>query len=266
MHNAIPLCQLCHRNFDDPYDNSFFFVPSDLNYFVAFEKDDRKRRRRLWRREGSLPDRICPTAETYKEHQIRQGKEAESGGLYTRLVLRDYFARYAGRPHFVPGLSEFGAEKSWSGSPMTALHRAVLTMKRLNISGIPQNIRDGLRELQDIYSEPLSLPVSGDSDYDSDPDESNTHMPQLGQASDTSYGSGDTQQGQPGDKSQGSGDGIPDNEGMVMDDVGPSISETTEDMLKSQAVLPNQKIGRWCWGPKATTNDVLEFYNVVKKL
>ena len=71
VHNAIPLCQLCHRNFDDPCDNSFFFALSDLNYFVAFEKDDRKRHRPFWQREGSLPDRICPTAKTYKEHQIR---------------------------------------------------------------------------------------------------------------------------------------------------------------------------------------------------
>jgi len=129
-----------------------------------------------------------------------------------------------------------------------------------------ENIRDGLRDLQDVYSEPLSLPVSGDSDYNSDPHESDTHTPQLGQASDISHGSEDTQQRQPGDKSQGSGDGIPDSEEMVMDDVGPSISETTEDMLKSRAVLLNQKIGRWCWGPKASTNDVLEFYNVVGKL
>jgi hypothetical protein len=264
VQNAIPLCQLCHHAFNDRYDKSFYFVPSDLNYFVAFEKDDRKRRRRLWRREGSLPDRICPTAETYKEYQMQQGKQVESGGLYTRLVLRDYFARYAGRPPFVPGLSEFGAEKSWSGSPMAAIHRACLMMGKLDLDGIPEDIIYGLRQLQDIYSEPLTLLGSGDSDHDSAPTESDTHTPQLGRASDTSHGPGDTQHGQSGDKLQGSGDGIPDK--MVVEDVGPSISETTEDMLQSRAVLPNQKIGRWCWGPGATTNDVLEFYNVVRKL
>ncbi|KAJ5033155.1 uncharacterized protein L3040_008812 [Drepanopeziza brunnea f. sp. 'multigermtubi'] len=162
--NAIALCGTCHTNFDHFYNPSFFFLPTDLEYFLNYERQDRKRRRRLGRRTGTIPARICPTAQTYQDHQINQGIEgAEVGGLYTRIVMNDFLPQYPGRAPFQPGLSEYGATKSWPGSPMASLQRAVVMLRRLNLHGIPREIRNALRQLQDAYSEELNLDGSDTS-------------------------------------------------------------------------------------------------------
>jgi len=92
---------------------------------------------------------MCPTAQTYQNHQIQMGiqEAASGGGLYTRIVLNDFLPEYPGRAPFEPGLSEYGATKPWAGSPMAALQRAVIMMRRLNLRGIPRDIRKGLRDL-----------------------------------------------------------------------------------------------------------------------
>ena len=88
--NAIALCGTCHTNIDHVYNSSFFSLPIDLNYFLNYEQQDRKRRRKLGRRTSTVLARICPTAQTYQNHKIQQGVEgAESGGLYIRIVRND---------------------------------------------------------------------------------------------------------------------------------------------------------------------------------
>ena len=68
---------------------------------------DRKRRHQLGRREGVLPNRICRTAEMYRDHQVQQSlQDAVSGGLYTRIVLLDFPPKFfSGLAPFVPGPS-----------------------------------------------------------------------------------------------------------------------------------------------------------------
>ncbi|KAG9245161.1 hypothetical protein BJ878DRAFT_479496 [Calycina marina] len=98
------------------------------------------------------------------DHQIHQGIEgAEMGGLYARIVLNDFLPQYPGSAPFQPGLSEYGATKSWTGSPMASLRRAVLMLRRLNLHGIPWETRNALRQLQDAYSEELDLDSSDTS-------------------------------------------------------------------------------------------------------
>ncbi|KAI9644429.1 hypothetical protein NHQ30_006450 [Ciborinia camelliae] len=158
--NAVALCGTCHTNYDHMYTPSFFFLPTDLSYFHNFEIEDRKRRRRLARHseDHTIPARICPTAQTYQHHQLSQGIEgAEMGGLYTRIVLKDFLPTYIGRPAFTPGESEYGARKSWVGSPMAALHKAIGILGNLNLKGVPRDVREGLRQLQDVYSEEVVL-------------------------------------------------------------------------------------------------------------
>lgn len=70
--NAIALYGTCHTNFDHIYNPSFFFLPTDLNYFLNYERQDRKRRRKLGRRTGTIPARMCPTTQAYQDHQIYQ--------------------------------------------------------------------------------------------------------------------------------------------------------------------------------------------------
>ncbi|KAH8650281.1 hypothetical protein BGZ60DRAFT_194917 [Tricladium varicosporioides] len=162
--NAIALCGTCHTNFDHIYNPSFFFLSTDLNYFLNYERQDRKRRRKLGRRTGTIPGLMCPTAQTYQDHQSHQGVEgAGLGGLYTRIIINDFLPQYPGRAPFQPGPSEYGATKSWTGSPMASLQRAVLMLRKLNLHGIPREIRDALRQLQDAYSEELDLDGSDTS-------------------------------------------------------------------------------------------------------
>jgi hypothetical protein len=95
--------------------------------------------------------------------------DAVSGGLYTRIVPRDFLPEYPGRPAFVPGLSEYGATKPWAGSPMASVQRAVTMLRKLNLHGVSRDIRKALRGLQDIYSEPINLAdESSDDDTNAD--------------------------------------------------------------------------------------------------
>lgn len=81
-------------------------------------------------------------------------QEAElTRGLYTRLVLHDFLPRCPGRTT-VPGLSEYGATISWTGSPTAA---AILMIGKLNFVGVPRDMVLGLRALQDIYTTPIDL-------------------------------------------------------------------------------------------------------------
>ena len=107
---------------------------------------------------------MCPTAQTYQDYQTHQGVEgAEVGGLYKRIVIKDFLSQYPGRPPFQPGYSEYGATKPWTGSPMASLQRAVIMLRKLNLYGIPREIRDALRRLQDAYSDELDLDGSDTS-------------------------------------------------------------------------------------------------------
>lgn len=69
-------------------------------------------------------------------------------GLYTRLVLHDFLPQYPGRTTFVPGLSGYGATKSWTIFPMAALQRAIIMMEKLNLVGVPRDIVLDLRALK----------------------------------------------------------------------------------------------------------------------
>jgi hypothetical protein len=137
------------------------------------ERHDQKRRRKICRRTGTIPARICPTARTYQDYQIKNGvKGAEWGGLYTRIVIHDFLPEYPGRVSFCPGLSEYGGIKSWTGSPIASLHRAMLTLSNLSISGISPGIQEVLLKLQDLYregsniSQDDSLDISDESDIE----------------------------------------------------------------------------------------------------
>jgi len=171
LQNAIALCGTCHTNFDHVYKPAFFFLPTDLKYFLNYERQDQKRRRKIGRRTGTIPARICPTAQIYQDHQIKNGVQgAELGGLYTRIVIHDFLPQYPGRVSFRPGLSEYGGIKSWTSSPMASLQRTVLTLRKLNLSGIPRGIRDALRELQDVCSEALDVGGGNSSDISDESD------------------------------------------------------------------------------------------------
>lgn len=52
--NAIPLRPTCHCQFDLASDPGFVFIPTDLQYFIQFELEDRQRRRKAVEQEGII--------------------------------------------------------------------------------------------------------------------------------------------------------------------------------------------------------------------
>ena len=71
--NAIALCGTCQPQFDCALDPRFVFIPTDLDYFIDFELEDRQRRRAAAEK-GVLSDRLVPTAEMYKLHEMTNGE------------------------------------------------------------------------------------------------------------------------------------------------------------------------------------------------
>ena len=285
--NAIALCGTCHTNFDHIYNPSFFFLPSDLNYFLNYERQDRKRRRKLGRRTGAIPARMCPTAQTYQDHQRHQGVEgAGLGGLYTRIVLNDFLPQYPGRAPFRPGPSEYGATKSWTGSPMASLQRAVLMLRKLNLHAIPREIRDALRQLQDAYGEELDLDGS---------DTSSQGSIEPGKPEETDFEEGrgekyEYKRREPRSKSQQSGAEQrsasgnreqDDEEHIVNKDEGCTRTSEDKDHLEANPEVacshprlrhhdidcvlePGNSLSRfWRWGPSATSEDAAKFFQRV---
>ena len=285
--NAIALCGTCHTNFDHVYNPAFFFLPTDLDYFLNYERQDRKRRRKLGRRTGTVPARMCPTAQAYQDHQIHKRVEgAELGGLYTRIVINDFLPQYPGRAPFQPGPSEYGATKSWTGSPMASLQRAVLMLRKLNLHGIPRDIRNALRQLQDAYSEELDLNGSDTSSQGSielgEPEENDyeegrreVYEYKRGETRTKSQQGGAEQRSASGNTEQG------DKEHEVSKEEGRK--STLEEKDHSEANLEvafsppslryydidsisksgNRSSQFWRWGPSATSNDAAKFFQRV---
>ena len=221
---------------------------------MKYEIEDRKRRRRLGRRQGTIPARVCPTAETYQSHQIQMGiqEAALTGGLYTRLVLHDFLPQYPGRKPFVPGLSEYGATKSWTGSPMAALQRAILMMGKLNLVGVPRDIVLDLRALQDIYTTPIDLnEVDPELDADRDAELDGDKDAELeGDRAPTCQTAPDKRQ------KQREGQETPRTSGSQYL-VAPEHGFSTSAHSETQPTL------LWRWGPCATSRDAMRFFTAV---
>jgi hypothetical protein len=68
---------------------------------------------------AQIPGGCVLTAQTYQDHQRRQGVEgAGLRGLYTQIIINDFLPEYPGCTPFQPGPSEYGATKSWTGFAM----------------------------------------------------------------------------------------------------------------------------------------------------
>jgi len=148
------LCPNCHAEFDDIQCPGFIFFPSNLRFFIDFENNDYERRMEKAQMGHLVPSRSCPTNEEYLNNQICSGEVGEDalGGLYQRYYLRDYLPQIGRNSPSLPTL----APKPWHGSPMTAIMRTFLIHGSVvtGIGVIPQEQRDHLRALQDLYLRP----------------------------------------------------------------------------------------------------------------
>jgi hypothetical protein len=95
---------------------------------------------------------------------------------------------------------------------MASLQRAVLILRKLNLSGIPREIRDALRELQDVYSKGLDLSGGDSSDISNKSDIEDTkgllHEPLRGKEAPHRLEKGNGLETELGDVARGLKDGM----------------------------------------------------------
>jgi hypothetical protein len=170
---------------------------------------------------------------------------------------------------------------------MASLQRAVLMLRKLNLHGIPREIRDALRQLQDAYSEELDLNGSDTSSQGS-------IKPGIPEETNFEEGKGEKyeeKRREPRAKSQQSGaeqrsasgsrEQQDKEEHIVNKD--EERTRTSEDKDHSEANLevafshptlrhhdidcvlePGNSSSRfWRWGPSATSNDAAKFFQRV---
>lgn len=135
------------------------FVPTDLKFFLDFEREDFERRTEALKITGSRPGRICPSPLQYQVHQEQELERGVCGGLYMSYVLRHYFYRLEGYPEVKPGVSPFIKNpKSWHGDPMASLEKAFKALgQQPNV--FSREVKTALRELLDLYCENDRLSV-----------------------------------------------------------------------------------------------------------
>ncbi|KAK5139487.1 hypothetical protein LTR04_003538 [Oleoguttula sp. CCFEE 6159] len=64
--NAIPLCGLCHTDFDDINYPGFIFLPADLQYFIEIEEKNFAARKAQLQATGQYQPRLFPSAAQYR--------------------------------------------------------------------------------------------------------------------------------------------------------------------------------------------------------
>ena len=161
LENAMPLCPLCHDALDETSAPGWVFVPTDLKFFLGFERKDFERRAEVLKTTGSRPGRICPSPLQYRLHQEQDLKGIAYGGLYMSYVLRDYFPRLVGNPEVKPGISPItNNPKPWHGDPMASLEKAFKVLgQQPNV--FPREVRTMLWELLGLYCENDDLSDQG---------------------------------------------------------------------------------------------------------
>lgn len=166
--NAIVLCASCHKHFDQISKPGWIFLPTDLDWFINWERKDYKRRRMAFSETGRRLSRIFPAAGDYEEHMQSSGglKDTDGGlhrgGLFDRYILRPIFSPDAmealkDKGLRIPGKHPRGP-KRWHGCPMAAINRGFVVTGAPWL-GLPEKEWDQLCELQKLYSRGLSANV-----------------------------------------------------------------------------------------------------------
>lgn len=152
--NCVPLCAQCHKAFDRPDDPSYVFLPSDLEFFITWELEDRHRR---W--QEIMPEhRIVPSAEEYRNHQLSRYliSEKDNGGLYCGYFLKQIFFFFDGRCP-VNLLEEFAGPKTWHGHPLAAIRRGIAVLGSARCHVLDKSTINDLTTLRELYFDDPSI-------------------------------------------------------------------------------------------------------------
>ncbi|KAJ5773747.1 hypothetical protein N7457_008643 [Penicillium paradoxum] len=151
--NTIPLCGSCHIEFDMSLDPGYVFFPTDIQYFIDFERRDRARREQI-ATDTAVPllalSRQVPTSADYKQHGIDSNQISPTaiGGLYNRVFLKQFL--HNGQ---IPGIERtFSTPKEWHGAPLASIRRASAALASPRFFMIVDaGTRHMLEELRQLY-------------------------------------------------------------------------------------------------------------------
>jgi hypothetical protein len=134
-------------------DPGYVFFPTDIQYFIDFERRDRARREEFARDTGTSISsfiRQVPTSDDYKQHQVNNNiiSPTAIGGRYSRLFLKQYL--HGGE---LPGAEAFfSTAKEWHGAPLASFRRAFAALASPRFLVIVDvDTRHMLEELQQLY-------------------------------------------------------------------------------------------------------------------
>ncbi|KAE8389608.1 hypothetical protein BDV23DRAFT_194289 [Aspergillus alliaceus] len=146
--NGIPLCGTCHIQFDRAHDPGFVFIPTDLQYFIDFELEDRERRLAS----NTLPRQV-PTSVMYRDHLMKEKKipDDTTSGLYRPIFLKEYLY------HGIISVEDLGftKPKQWHGAPIATLRRGILALGSARITSLDKVTVAQLQVLRDLYFRPV---------------------------------------------------------------------------------------------------------------
>lgn len=134
-------------------DPGYVFFPTDIQYFIDFERQDRARREEIATDAGvhiSTLSRQVPTSADYKQHEIDSNRISPTaiGGRYSRVFLKQFL--HSGE---IPGIEKaYSTAKEWHGAPLASIRRAfaALSSPRFFVI-IDTNTRHMLEELRQLY-------------------------------------------------------------------------------------------------------------------
>jgi hypothetical protein len=139
--NGVPLCCTCHLEFDRSEDPGFVFIPLDLQYFIDFEIENRKKR--------SSAVRDVPTAVMYRRHLVEKGiiSNDAASGLYRPIFLKQYLLGGLASPEQF----RFTEPKEWHGAPLATLRRGILVLGSGRICKVDSKTVSQLETLRNLY-------------------------------------------------------------------------------------------------------------------
>lgn len=124
--------------FNDNYEPPYLIVlPTNLQYLVDFEKQNRRERRRAGAKTGLAPQRKMPTGFDY----------LTAGGLYKPIEVKPCIL--VDIPQREECLRSLFRPKVWNGAPFAILRYVFPLMK--NESCFDAEVRSQLKELYDLY-------------------------------------------------------------------------------------------------------------------
>ena len=130
------LCPNCHTFFDDMLNPGWIFVPSDLDYFIDYELENRKTRQ-------NLQNRAVPDCHEYLSHQIATRVQPSNATmpLYTKYKLGS--EQWPTTP--------ISGNREWHGHPLAAIRMAWRVLGAVRNDAVPVEVRKKLSQLLELY-------------------------------------------------------------------------------------------------------------------